>query len=71
MDETTPTPEPSPDYSEQLNTIIEQNRQVIELLDHVYTLQHAQADALSLLTGVVGVVGLIAVIAVGIYIVRS
>lgn len=71
MDETTPTPEPSPDYSEQLNTIIQQNQQVIDLIDHVYKLQHEQANALAFQNGVIGLVGLIVVIAVGIYIVRS
>lgn len=73
MDEMTliETVEPSADYTDQLDQIIKQNAQVIDYLDHMYKLQHAQADALAFQNGVIGLVGLIVVIVAGIYIVRS
>lgn len=74
MDETTPIEtivEPSADYTDQLDQIIQQNAQVIDYLDHMYKLQHAEADALAFQNGVIGLVGLLVVIVVGIYIVRS
>lgn len=63
--------EKMPDYTGKLDQVIQQNTQVIDYLDHMYKLQHAQADALAFQNGVIGLVGLIVVIAVGIYIVRS
>ncbi|MGO0063934.1 hypothetical protein ACTID9_28700 (plasmid) [Brevibacillus fluminis] len=67
MDETTT---PAVDYSAQLDTIIQQQAQLIDYLDHMYKLQHALADNQSLLTAICGIGVVFLAVMLGVYIVR-